>query len=364
MLQGHGDDTYDHPGIRSNFSSNIFPHADLTGLKAHLQGKLDLIERYPEPEPHSLEEVIARKHGISSDNVLVTNGATDAIYLISQTAAKNHHTHFNVGPLPTFREYEDACRMFGLAQVNGCDGFKKAVHTILWLCNPNNPTGDVYPKAELEDYAQRYGLVVIDQSYEDYTLEPVMSHQEAAASRNIVQLHSLTKTYAVPGLRIGYVIAPQPIITRLRENVRPWAVNALAIEAGIWLVENDICVLQDPKDLKDLKDPKDPKDPKAPTLPQSHSGLRALLAETRRLREMLNQIPGITAAETQTNFFLVEMASKTAAELKDHLAQKHHILIRDASNFRGLTPRHFRISTQYPDENTCLADAIREFIFL
>ena len=96
MLQGHGDDTYDHPGIRSNFSSNIFPHADLTGLKAHLQGKLDLIERYPEPEPRSLEKVIARKHGISSDNVLVTNGATDAIYLIAQTAAKNHHTHFSV----------------------------------------------------------------------------------------------------------------------------------------------------------------------------------------------------------------------------------------------------------------------------
>lgn len=364
MLQGHGDDTYDHPGIRSNFSSNIFPHADLTGLKAHLQGKLDLIDSYPEPEPRVLEKVIARKHGISSDNVLVTNGATDAIYLIAQTAAKNHHTHFSVGPLPTFSEYEDACRMFGLTQRNGCDGYKKAGHTILWLCNPNNPTGDVYPEAELAEFAQRYDIVVIDQSYEDYTLESVMTHQEAAASRNIVQLHSMTKTYAVPGLRIGYVVAPQPIIALLRENIRPWAVNALAIEAGIWLVENDICVLQDFKNLKDLKDPKDLKDLKDPKHPQSHSGLRALLAETRRLREMLNQIPGITAAGTQTNFFLVEMASKTAAELKNHLALKHHILIRDASNFRGLTPRHFRISTQSPQENILLTDAIREFMLL
>ncbi len=79
MIQGHGDDTHDYPGIRSNFSSNIHPHADLTGLEAHLCGKMDLIHRYPEPEPRSLGKVIARKHGISSDNVLVTNGATDAM---------------------------------------------------------------------------------------------------------------------------------------------------------------------------------------------------------------------------------------------------------------------------------------------
>ena len=335
MIQGHGDDTHDYPGIRSNFSSNIHPHADLTDLKAHLCGKMDLIHRYPEPEPRSLGKVIARKHGISSDNVLVTNGATDAIYLIAQTAAKHHYKYFSDGSLPTFSEYGDASRMFGLARKDYFGKTEEAGNTLLWLCNPNNPTGDAYSKAALADFVPKHDLVVIDQSYEDYTRWPMMTPQEAAASQNIIQLHSLTKTYAIPGLRLGYVVAPHHIIAKLRENVRPWAVNALAIEAGTWLLEHQVSVVND---------------------------LHAYLSETQHLRALLNQIPGVTAYETQTNFFLVEMAAHTAADLKDYLARKHHILIRDASNFRGLSPRHFRVSTQTPDENILLVEAIREYL--
>lgn len=332
MLRGHGDDIHNYPEIRSNFSSNIYPHADLTGLKAHLCEKIDLIGSYPEPEPRSLEMAIAREYGISADNVLVSNGATDAIYLIAQTAAQHHYKHFATGELPTFSEYEDACRMFGLTRQAGRE---KAPQTVLWLCNPNNPTGTVYPQDELEYYARRYDLVVIDQSYENYTVVPIMSHLEAAESKNIIQLHSLTKTYAIPGLRIGYVIAPRQIIAKLRENVRPWAVNALAIEAAKWLLENKVSVVND---------------------------LHSFLAETQRMREMLNQIPGISAAETQTNIILAEMAVKTAANLKEYLVRNHHMLIRDASNFRGLSPRHFRVSTQSPEENDLLVNAIRQFM--
>ena len=335
MIQGHGDDTHDYPGIQSNFSSNIHPNADLGDLKAHLCGKMDLIDRYPEPVPRSLEKVIARKHGISSDNVLVTSGATDAIYLIAQTAAKNHYEHFCDGLLPTFSEYEDASRMFGLTRKNDFGEKEVAGNTVLWLCNPNNPTGDAYTEAALADFVQKYGLVVIDQSYEDYTSLPMMTHREAAESNNIIQLHSLTKTYAIPGLRLGYAIAPHHIIAKLRENVRPWAVNALAIEAGMWLLENKDSVVDDLQDY---------------------------LSETQHLRAMLNQIPGITAHETQTNFFLVEMAANNAADLKDYLVRKHQILIRDASNFRGLSPRHFRVSTQTPEENNLLVKAIREYL--
>ena len=337
MLQGHGDDTYDYPGIESNFSSNIFPHADLSGLKAHLRGRMDLIDRYPEPEPRSLERAIARKYGVSADNVLVTNGATDAIYLIAQTAAGNRFTHFDLGASPTFSEYEDASRMFGLCRPNHREKAQEAGRRMLWLCNPNNPTGDVCKEEELADFALRYDLVVVDQSSEDYTLAPMMTHREAAASGNIVQLHSLTKAYAIPGLRIGYIIAPKHLIGKLRENIRPWAVNALAIEAGKWLLENQETVVGD---------------------------LHAYLSETQRLRMMLNQIPGISANETQTNFILSEMVSGSATDLKDFLARKHHLLIRDASNFRGLSPRHFRVSTQAPEENDRLVQAIRAYSLL
>ena len=163
----------------------------------------------------------------------------------------------------------------------------------------------------------------------------MLTSQEAVSSDNILQLHSLTKTYAIPGLRIGYIIAPSHLISLLRQYVGPWTVNALAIEAGKWLMENDVRVLPD---------------------------LNTYLTETERLRQRLNQIPGIKAAETQTNFFLAQVTPSTAVELKDYLARNHHILIRDASNFRGLTPHHFRISTQTSQENDQLVSAVKDFV--
>ncbi len=208
-------------------------------------------------------------------------------------------------------------------------------HSILWLCNPNNPTGTVFSPDKIRQYARQFDYVVVDQSYEDYTQAPMLTPQDAASSRNILQLHSLTKTYAIPGLRIGYIIAPPQLIRQLRQYVRPWAVNVLAIEAGKWLIENNVHVLPD---------------------------LNAYLTETERLRQHLNQIPGIKAAETQTNFFLAQIKPYTAAELKDYLARKHHILIRDASNFRGLTTHHFRLSTQTSQENDLLVNAVKDFV--
>ena len=87
------------------------------------------------------------------------------------------------------------------------------------------------------------------------------------------------------------------------------------------------------------------------------------LNEARRLRDMLQQIDGILTQETQTNFMLCQFESEhTAAQLKDYLARQHHLLIRDASNFRGLTARHFRIAAQTPAENDALVAAIQEFV--
>jgi len=338
MTEGHGDDIYKYRDIRINFSSNIYAHADLSELEDHLRRTIDLIRNYPEPEPYSLEVAIARRYGIEKDNVLVTNGVTEAIYLIAQTFALQEKPCVASILHPTFSEYEDACRMYGIPTPVPvpADSISGNGDSLLWLCNPNNPTGGVFSKAEIQAYADRFDFVILDQSYEDYTLAPMLTHQEAAASRNILQLHSLTKTYAIPGLRIGYVIASSTIISKLRHHVRPWSVNSLAIEAGKWLTENNVCALPD---------------------------MDVCLAETERLRQRLNEIPGIEATPTHTNFFLARISSHSAAELKDYLANEHHILIRDASNFRGLTPHHFRLSTQSPQENDCLIQALYHYLF-
>ena len=323
MIEGHGDDLYRYENIKMNFSSNIYNGTDLSALDAYLRTRMDVMRSYPEPSAASLEVLIAEDCGISPDEVLVTSGAVDAIYLIAQ--AYRHEGTCHVLQ-PTFREYEDACRVFGYQEHE--DG------ALCWLCNPNNPTGDVMATEDVLALAERHRLLIVDKSYEDYTIAPLLKPAEVVGRGDIILLHSMTKRYAVPGLRLGYVTASASIISRLREQYRPWAINALSLEAGKWLVQRGKTAIPD---------------------------LASYLAETQRLRNMLNEIEGIEAFETQTNFFLCTIAPATAAELKEYLAQEHSILIRDASNFTGLTPHHFRIATQSPAENDALVTAIRNY---
>ncbi len=346
MLNGHGDDAYRYKGILHNFSSNIFSHADLSGLKIFLATRLDTIDTYPEPEPRALEALIAEQTGVTPDCVLVTNGATEAIYLIANSRLCTHGGSARSGlspqPLhvifsPTFSEYADACRMAGYSVVLapsliGKAGEESDGTSSFWLCNPNNPTGTVVPKSEVLQLAASSPLLVLDQSYEDYTQEPLLSPAEAVAAGNILQLHSLTKKYAIPGLRIGYVVGAPTLIGQLRQNLHPWAVNALAIEAATWLMTHEVKVIPD---------------------------LPTYLAEAQRLRAALNAIPGITAEPTQTNFMLCHIKGTTAAELKERLATQHGILIRDASNFEGLTPHHFRVAAQTREENDALVKGLQ-----
>ena len=307
-----------------NFSSNIYNGTDLSALEAHLCTRMEVVRSYPEPSAASLERMIARDCGISPEEVLVTSGAVDAIYLIAQTYRGLGSCHVMQ---PTFREYEDACRVFGYQEREDGD--------LCWLCNPNNPTGHVLNEAEVLSLAGRHRLLVVDQSYEDYTLSQLLEPADVVKRDDMILLHSMTKRYAVPGLRLGYVTASAATIGRLREQYRPWAVNALSLEAGKWLVSRGATAIPD---------------------------LSSYLAETERLRSLLNGIDGIDAHETGTNFFLCTIRPATAAELKEHLAHEHGILIRDASNFTGLSPHHFRIATQSPDENDALVAAIRLFM--
>ena len=339
MLNGHGDDIYNYEGIRMNFSSNIYAHADLSGLEAHLCRHIDLVRSYPEPSPRSLEKMIAQRCGVSPDEVLVTSGATDAIYLIAQAFRFVHAVApqqplpsltFKVFP-PTFSEYEDACRVFGYQESDDA--------ALCWLCNPNNPTGEVFPFSHIEELASKHALLVLDQSYEDYTLAPMLSAKTAVSMGNVLQIHSMTKQYAIPGLRLGYVVGASLLIRTLRTHFRPWSVNALAIEGAKYLLRLN-----------------------PPLIPS----LTAYLQETQRLRSFLSSLAGIGLPDAtnppSTPFFLCTIHPHTAAELKAYLVKEHGILIRDASNFRSLTPHHFRIATQSPEENDALVAAITQFL--
>lgn len=335
MIYGHGDDTYRYgEKVKVNFSSNIYQKADLTELKQYLTTRLDAIGNYPEPEPKELEELIAEKLEIPASMVMVTNGANEAIYLIAQL----YRGWASVIPQPTYTEYADACRMFDhIVSYERTDELNILPEDrIYWICNPDNPTGNVMLKQLLAYVIKKHPrfLHVIDQSYADYTLQPMLKPKELLDCYNVMILHSLSKKYCIPGLRLGYMTASPIIIERLRDIRQPWTVNTLAIEAGKWLIKND------PKVIPDIE---------------------GYIAEAQRLRDELQAIDGIMVMDTKTHYMLVNIDWTTSLELKNWLIENHGILIRDASNFHGLDTHCFRVAAQSPEENDALINAIKEF---
>lgn len=334
MIEGHGDDIYRYGSlVRMNFSSNIFQHADHSALKAHLAEHLDVINNYPAPRPRQLEKLIAQREGISPEAVMVTNGTTEAIYLIAQ---RFHHSA-SIIPQPTYNEYADACRLFDhiISYENDDELTSLPADRVYWICNPNNPSGNVLMKGFVDYIVRRSPryTFVIDQAYECYTREKLLAARDMMGLPNVFILHSLSKTYGIPGLRLGYITADPSLINLLRPLRQPWTVGALAIEAGEFLMQHGIPAI---------------------------ANLDDYLAETERLRQGLRQIEGIRVFETKTNYMLCEIADVTATQLKDYLIHEHGILIRDCSNFYGLSNHFFRISTQLPEENDALVDAIRQ----
>lgn len=335
MIEGHGDDLYKYgKKIVSNFSSNVYNRIDHSGLYQRLNERLSTICSYPEPMPYSLESEIARRYSLTPRQVCVTNGATEAIYLIAQVF--QGRTSAVLGP--TFSEYADACRVHRhkVKPFYSLDALPEDAE-LVWICNPNNPTGEVRNKEDLKALVDSHPdkLFIFDQSYEYFTLKSLLGIKEAASFPNVILLHSMTKQYAIPGLRVGYFTASEGLTDDVRCRRMPWSVNSLAIEAAKYLLEEGGGISAD--------------------IPQ-------LLAERERLTNLLLATGMLEIWPTDTHYMLIKLRMGKAAALKDFLAVNHGILIRDASNFEGLDERFFRIATQTPEENDKLVKAISEWM--
>ena len=334
MIEGHGDDLYKYgKKIVSNFSSNVYNRIDHSGLYQRLNERLSTICSYPEPMPYSLESEIARRYSLTPRQVCVTNGATEAIYLIAQVFQGRISAVLG----PTFSEYADACRVHRhkVKPFYSLDALPEDAE-LVWICNPNNPTGEVRNKEDLKALVDSHPdkLFIFDQSYEYFTLKSLLGIKEAASFPNVILLHSMTKQYAIPGLRVGYFTASEGLTDDVRCRRMPWSVNSLAIEAAKYLLEEGDGISAD--------------------IPQ-------LLAERERLTNLLLATGMLEIWPTDTHYMLIKLRMGKAAALKDFLAVNHGILIRDASNFEGLDERFFRIATQTPEENDKLVKAISEW---
>ncbi len=340
MIEGHGDDVQGYEGIRLNFSSNIYGHFNHGSLFRHLAECLPKLSHYPEPSPRGLEERLAGSLGLEPSQVMVTSGATEAIYLIAQAFAGGYSTIIG----PTFSEYGDACRLHGhkLREIFDCSrtplaGLPRQLPPdggLVWLCVPNNPTGGVLDKGLLFETISRTPetIFVMDASYAPYSTLPQLTPKEGVSLPNLVMLHSMTKQFGVPGLRLGYVTASPTLLSRLRPLAPPWAVNQMALDAGLYLLDHEA----------DLPLP-----------------VQMLNGERERMARGLVRMGGVEVYSSDCHILLCRLGEgMKACELKDYLALRHGILIRNASNFRGLDEGCFRLAVQDPEENDELLRAV------
>lgn len=336
MLEGHGDDIGKYKNIRANFSSNVLYGPLNEGLQRHLQERIATVTHYPEVDARTVQVDAAAAYGVLTDEVLVTNGATEAIYLTAQAFFGGSATILT----PTFAEYEDACRLFGLqVRLQSRESVKQEDQfstDLVFLCNPNNPTGLLFPPDRLKGLleANPQSLFVIDESYIEFANVTASLLSSLTDHPNVLVLRSLTKTCRIPGLRVGFVIGQAAPIARLRRLKMPWSVNQLALEAASYIFgHSQQFVLEGP----------------------------SLLEETANWRSELKLATGWRVHDTDTHYFLMETPKVfAAAELKQHLVTRHGLLIRDAANFRGLTPHHFRVACQSSAENQLLTEALHQ----
>lgn len=330
MIYGHGDDLYNFDSkIVANFSSNVWPAGPDARVLETMQRSVALVKNYPEPNADTIRYKLANRYSLSSENFLITNGAADAFYLITQAYRETTATIFT----PTFSEYEDAasvnqihCSYIPYTAIKA----NLTIDTkIAFICNPNNPTGQqIYSDTLLALINQNpETLFIVDEAYTDFTRKPQSLLHYIDKLPNLIIVHSFTKTFCIPGVRIGFIAAHRDIIKKITRYKAPWSVNTMAVYTTAFILDNYHSLFPN---------------------------VAPLLDECNWLKESIHAIEGFEIIPSDTTYFLVKINYGTALELKQYMMKEFSCLIRDASNFRGLDERYFRIATQDRERNIVL----------
>jgi len=304
MINGHGDDRHCYSqAIQTDFSSNVWFGGTPPELISHLQQNLHLIGNYPEPDAAELRLQITESHSVEINQVLAFNGSVEAFYTIALAFRESVSAIL----VPAFAEYEDACRIHQhIPMFFRNDEAEIALDSganLFWIGNPNNPDGLIFSFQKIEQWLGKYPntIFVIDEAYAAFIPEFQSTIPLTQNYSNLIVVRSLTKCCAIPGLRLGYVVASDKLAERLRKFQQPWSVNALAQEAGKFLI----------KDLKTRT---------IDTL--------AIQQLSMKLQLSIGHLEYFRVIPSEAPFFLVELQLGTAAELKEFLIRKHGILIR------------------------------------
>jgi threonine-phosphate decarboxylase len=255
---------------------------------------------------------------------------------------------------PTYADYADACRMQAMAPIlvpaRREDGFQPNLDALsaaadevdaLFICNPNNPTGTLLPRDHLLALCAAHPgtTIIVDESYLPF-VNPAAAHTLLGCGLpNLLVINSMSKIFRLPGLRIGFIHAAEAFIDRLRDHLPPWSVNALAQTAVSYLMREQEAVADFIK-----------------------ASCRRLEAARDAFCRDLSAIEDLEVFPSCTSFLLVRLPDAwTAAAVWEAMAEAR-ILIRDCTNFEGLSERYIRISLKEEAANQRAAELLRRLL--
>jgi len=322
-----------------DLSSNLTPLGMPPGLREALNERLGEISFLPESGSETLVRLFAEKYGCSPQQVLAGNGTTEFIYAVPASVQSRRALII----APTYADYQTASEWAGLSvdffTLKADEDFALDFNRLsarltggelVFLCNPNNPTGRVVASRALLDLilAHPASEFLVDESYLPFVDEPSLAGFPLPA--NLFLLCSSSKIYGIPGLRLGFLVASEEKMARFAARRKPWGVNRMAQVAGEYLLAHGDGYVQAVREY----------------LAQVRPGFVARLAA----------LPGVQVMPGSANFILCRLTgSMTAAQLRDAMLGQR-IMIRDCGNFTGLDAQYFRVSLQDAERNEqCLA---------
>ena len=323
-------------GVREliDLSSNLTPLGMAPGLREALAAKLHEIAFLPESGSETLVHLFAGKYGCAPEQVLAGNGTTEFIYAVPTSIRSKRALVI----APTYGDYQTACEWAGLAvdffTLKADEDFALDFNRLsacltggelVFLCNPNNPTGRVVASRALLDFilAHPASEFLVDESYLPFVGEPSLAGFPLPA--NLFLLCSSSKIYGIPGLRLGFLVAHEEKMARFAARRKPWGVNRMAQVAGEYLFEHGDGYVRSVRDFL------------AQIRPDFVAGLAAL--------------PGVRVVPGAANFILCRLAGPmTAPRLREGMLRQR-IMIRDCGNFTGLDDHYFRVSLQETRRN-------------
>ena len=358
-----------------DYSSNINPYGIPEGLKKRITENLEVLERYPDPDYVELREKLANLNNVNLSDIILGNGATEIIFLFMKVINPKKI----LIAAPTFGEYERAVKATEIPgdivslscsgdnknienkeieieyfELKESDDFKLNIgnlknelekkYDLLIICNPNNPTGKFLKLTQTEEILKecnKYDTkLFIDEAFIEFLAdgmkESIINTEEN--KNNLFVTRAFTKFFAIPGLRLGYgMYFDRELEKKISEKKEPWSVNNIAEMAGL-------TVLDDTEYIEKT--------------------LKWIAEEKVYMYEKLNEISGIKVYETEVNFITGKIDENLFSEglnvkiLREKMLEQG-ILIRDASNFKFLDERFFRLAIKDRESNKRVIEVLR-----